>query len=143
MPSLVQSKYWCFTVNNPNDGDWTEEAVRVRCIDLKAITFQTERGENGTRHIQGGCRRDLVSTYLIMSASTGYIEFTKRKSLGGAKNGLGLLGAHLEHRRGSAQEAIDYCNKPDTRVDGPKLRLGDFTITAGVYLDVIDYWMYD
>ncbi len=81
-----------FTWNNP-DGfiDFDEE-------EMEYLIYQEEIGESGTYHFQGYC------------------EFKRQLSLNQAKALLGGATVHLERRRGSAQEAIAYCQKDDTRV---------------------------
>lgn len=89
----------CFTLNNP-DEPAASFAQRVReALAPTYLVFQLERGENGTPHYQG------------------YIEFDKPKSFSTVHRALGR--AHLEARRGSAAQASDYCQKADSRVDGP------------------------
>lgn len=57
--------------------------------------YQEETGESGTYHLQG------------------YIELKYAYSMQGVKGLVkGLRGAHLEPRRGTADEARDYCRKP-------------------------------
>lgn len=88
-----QGKYWMFTVNNP-EGQLTWDAAVVAYA-----TWQKERGEQGTVHFQG------------------YLELTSRRRLGFLR---GLVPrAHWEIRRGTAEEAKAYCNKEESRVDGP------------------------
>ncbi len=47
----MQARRWCFTINNPPEGD--------NPLDLNGIEhirygiYQRERGENGTEHLQG------------------------------------------------------------------------------------------
>lgn len=89
----MQSKYWCFTLNNPTD------PINTQIDDLQFITYQTEMGENGTLHFQG------------------YIEFTKKLTLNGVKKRLGDK-FHLEIRRGTQEQAIAYANKEETRIPG-------------------------
>lgn len=47
----------------------------------------------------------------------------------------GLERAHLEKRRGSKNQAVDYCTKPDTRIDGPWV-FGELGNTAGKRSDL-------
>lgn len=86
----MESKYWCFTINNPQGAINPPEG----CVYM---IYQLEIGDNNTLHYQG------------------YIEFNKKKRLTTAKKLIDKR-AHLEVRRGTQQQAIDYCNKTDTRV---------------------------
>lgn len=54
--------------------------------------FGFEIGESGTPHLQG------------------YVEFENARALGGVKKIIGSR-AHLESRKGSARQAVDYCKK--------------------------------
>lgn len=95
----VQSKYWCFTVNNPTDADVQalsnlEDAVQHRDDPRGAsyIVLGREVGDSGTPHIQG------------------YIEFAAK--IRGARLQRLLGGrAHVERRRGTAVQASLYCKK--------------------------------
>jgi len=50
----------------------------------------------------------------------GYAEFTGKKRYGWVQNNCdGMEGAHLEVRRGTMEEARNYCQKKETRLDGP------------------------
>lgn len=82
----TQTKYWCYTLNNPTEDDksppqalWTYHVVGH------------ETGSSGTSHFQG------------------YIEMNKLYRL----TGMAKLfpRAHLEPRKGTAQQAADYCKK--------------------------------
>jgi len=88
-----------FTVNNPNfdEGELDPELWP----DCSFLIYQIEIGEDGTQHYQGYC------------------EFTKQKDLSWLKKLVGLERAHFEKRQGTQKQAIDYCSKADTRVDGP------------------------
>ncbi len=87
---------WLFTINNPTGADWST----IRNPDwCKYTMYQLELGENCTSHIQG------------------YVELKTAKSLKGVKKILPT--AHWEERRGTQEQAIKYCSKKETRVDGP------------------------
>lgn len=97
MPGNVQrGKYWCFTLNNPTEEE--EAVILAACVaensPINYLVFGREVGESGTPHFQG------------------YVEFKNRKTLGAAKALLGQR-LHLEKRRGTSQEASDYCAKED------------------------------
>lgn len=82
-----------FTINNPagsSPRDW--EGVQY-CI------WQLEKGENGTPHLQG------------------YVVMKKRSRLSAMKK-LDPT-AHWEVRKGTHQQAVDYCKKEETRIGGP------------------------
>ncbi len=97
-----QVRHWCFTVNNPGDGFriWNED-LDGGIPTLGYGIFQIERGADGTEHAQG------------------YLEFSHSKTMGGVKLLPGLSRAHLEPRRGTREQAADYCRKEDTRLRGP------------------------
>lgn len=95
--SNQRGKYWCYTLNN-----YTEEELKDhreahdKTEDITYHTFGREKGdENATPHLQG------------------YIEFKAKIRLGGIKRIPGFKRCHLELRRGSAEQARDYCWKED------------------------------
>lgn len=92
---------WCFTLNNPKTlldfDDFTH---------LRYGVYQMEIGEEGTEHFQG------------------YLEFSTPKRLAAMKKFI--PGAHFEARKGTREQARDYCMKADTRIDGP-YEHGDFS----------------
>lgn len=66
------------------------------------MVWQLERGDaSGAMHLQG------------------YVEFGSSFRLGDVKRALCRPDAHLEQRRGSKQQAIEYCTKEETRFAGP------------------------
>lgn len=95
----MTSRAWCFTVNNPEN-----ERANGQLFDatqpkhLRYACWQKEAGASGTVHLQG------------------YMEFTQPVRLSALR--ASLHGAHLEPRRGTREQARDYCRKPD-RLDGP------------------------
>lgn len=87
---------WVFTLNNPA-GDrvpdnWSDH--------LRYAVWQVEIGKEGTRHLQG------------------YIQTRERVRLPWLKRTLSGE-AHWEPRRGSHEQAKDYCTKEESRVAGP------------------------
>lgn len=84
---MSQSKYWCFTINNPTEEDVTQCGL----VDCSYIIYGDEVGEGGTPHLQG------------------YIEFPTRRR----RNAVARLlpRAFLASRRGSAEQAAEYCRK--------------------------------
>ncbi len=104
----TQARSWCITVNNPTEDFfiWNEDEDGG-ISDLRYAIYQRERGESGTEHIQG------------------YLEFNKPKRLTWLKGVPGLASAHCEPRRGTREQAADYCRKEETRISGP-IEFGDF-----------------
>ncbi len=89
MPRIQQgrmSKHWVFTINNYTDVDYVRNHHTVNYI-----IHGREVGTDGTKHLQG------------------YVFFKNRKRLTAVKKLFPR--AHLEIKRGTAQEAIDYCKK--------------------------------
>lgn len=98
MPS-PQYRNYVFTWNNPADNYRDKMESLVDSNDAQYLVYQMEEGEEGTPHLQG------------------YIEWTGRKTLTACKKLLPK--AHWEPRKGTQEQAIEYCTKEDTRVDGP------------------------
>lgn len=82
-----------FTLNNP------EKPYPELETTIKYITYQLERGENGTEHLQG------------------YVQFKKKRAFNEVKQWLPR--AHIEPRKGSHEQAVEYCHKTETRIEGP------------------------
>lgn len=83
----MAGRNWCFTINN-----WSEEDVaEIEKCDFKYCIYGKEIGKEGTHHLQG------------------YIEFTKVYKMGTIKKLL--TRAHLEQRKGTKEQARDYCKK--------------------------------
>lgn len=81
------------TVNNPVDNEYKFPEWVSYCV------YQLEKGENGTPHHQMYC------------------EFERAVNMSTVKSWLPR--AHIERRKGTQSQAIDYCTKEDTRIDGP------------------------
>jgi len=78
-------------INNTVPGSWP---------DVEYAVWQREKGAQGTEHLQG------------------YVVFVGKKRLNWLKAHCDQ-GAHWESRKGTSDQAIEYCTKEDTRVDGP------------------------
>lgn len=87
---MAQSfRAWCFTLNNPKNEQLEQDE------HIKFITYQLEKGDNGTLHYQG------------------YTEWDKTMRLAGIKKcGGWYKTAHWEPRMGTQLQAINYCKKP-------------------------------
>ena len=87
-PREGQKKDWCFTLNNPRPEElahiWGDEGIAYLVVGW-------ETGDAGTPHFQG------------------YLELWDKCRLSGVKDIL--TRAHWEARRGSPQQAADYCKK--------------------------------
>lgn len=109
---MTQYRNIMFTLNNPTPDDIRvlEDILSYRPNGrqlISYIVFQEEIGESGTRHLQG------------------YIEFTRRIRLRGIKQiNTTFNKMHIENRRGTQQQAIDYCKKTGIggRIDGTEIR---------------------
>lgn len=87
----------CFT-----DFDTSDDRIEFyKTCNEKYVIFQVEKApDTGRLHIQG------------------YMELKKRMRLTGLKKKFGDK-VHFERRKGSAQQAADYCKKDESRVTGP------------------------
>lgn len=88
-----KSRYWCFTLNNPTENEYTYLTSLDLPRGLSYICVGRERGASGTPHLQG------------------YIECAQRVKLSGIRKILSSTRYHLEQRRGTQSEAITYCKK--------------------------------
>lgn len=71
-------------------------------LDVEFIVFQTEKCPDTNRlHYQG------------------YVELKDQMRLPGIKKLMQDNTVHIEQRKGSGQQAADYCRKAESRVDGP------------------------
>lgn len=93
----MQSRALCFTLNHPSREEYSA-LIKLVGSQLSYLVMQLEKGESGTIHLQG------------------YAELTK--PLRFAEQKLLFPRAHLETRRGTQQQAIDYCQKAETRIPG-------------------------
>lgn len=90
---MSRTKFWCFTLNNYTNGEKDNVAEAVGRGDVVYLCYGEEVGENGTPHLQG------------------YLEAGKRMRLSGVKKISGLERAHIEPRKGTQTQAIEYCSK--------------------------------
>lgn len=112
----MAKRNWVFTLNNPENVDELEQ----RCTDDDVVRYaiwQRERGDNGTEHLQG------------------YVELTRPCRMAQVKRILGTSRVHLEERRGSREQARDYCRKDDSFVGG-RFEFGDFEQQRGRRNDI-------
>lgn len=89
-----------FTINF-GDGEVTTLLPEEFPDWITYAVWQLEVGEEGTPHYQG------------------YLECSGKRSYAQLHAVPGFEGCHLEARRGTQGQAISYCTKADTRVDGP------------------------
>lgn len=98
-----KQRAWVFTLNNPSETllkrEGMDDALALPSAAIRYGIWQVERGESGTTHLQG------------------YLEFSKPVRLSHCRKVI--PGAHFESRRGTRDQAIAYCEKEDTRIDGP------------------------
>lgn len=84
-----------FTINNPTEDDIPD----LEKWSATYIVYQKEAGIEATTHYQG------------------YAEFSKKMTMTSLKKINAR--AHWEKRKGTQKQAIEYCMKEDTRIDGP------------------------
>jgi len=118
-----QRRFWCFT-----SCDTETEQPFLQTIeggldalggDVRYIVFQKERAPSGEIHYQG------------------YVEFKKSHRLNGVR-AIIAGNAHFEPRIGTAAEAIIYCKKEETRIEGP-WEFGEASKGSGARTDLGDF----
>ncbi len=99
-----QRRHWVFTSHSTEEGKLFQAitgGLGALDVSVRYIIFQKEKGATGgNEHFQG------------------YVEFSRGYRLNQVRR-LIDNGAHFEPRRGTQEEAIAYCRKPDTRIEGP------------------------
>lgn len=109
------NRHYCFTLNNPQ----TELETFLQSDDLiRYAIWQREVGEAGTPHVQG---------YLELTRPTRWGALPKRYP--------NLQGAHFESRKGSRDQAREYCRKSETHCEGP-WETGTFESSQGARSDL-------
>lgn len=99
-----------FTINNPN---CTLDEFKQRLSQLERVVYaivQLERGEQGTPHFQG------------------YMELNKQTQSSWLQGNL-HRGMHVEKRRGTRRQAREYCQKEESRIEGP-VEVGEWRAAA-------------
>ncbi len=82
------------------DSDDFESLLMSKDCYLRYFVFQKEVAESGTPHFQG------------------YLETVNKVRFTAVKNCLGIPQLHLEQRKGTRLEAVNYCRKDETRAEG-------------------------
>lgn len=103
----MRRTHWLWTLNNPTNDETVVDLENIfsRNPQVKYAMFQLEQGTEGTLHYQG------------------YLELVRNQQLTYVRQLLPR--AHWEPRRGTRQQAREYCMKLDTRVEGP-WEIGDW-----------------
>lgn len=96
----MTSRNWCLTINNPTVSDNPHLLQESQLSNVKLLIYQLEMGENETPHIQG------------------YLELKNPIRLTGVK--AMFPRAHVEPRKGTRGQAVNYVIKQDTRLSGPE-----------------------
>lgn len=117
-------RHWVFTINNPTVRSVAGPLLaRDLCgkEHVRYVVFQFEKGSQGTEHIQG------------------YIEFDTSMRFSKVKDLLTQWGGvpHLEKRRGTRDQARDYCQKEESRLSGP-FEAGEWATSQGKRTDLHD-----
>lgn len=89
-----QKIFWCFTLNNPEDGD-----LEMLLLASEKYVYQLEVGESKTPHYQG------------------FVKLKKKARLANMK--ALLPKAHFESCKGSALDNYAYCTKRKGCIGGP------------------------
>ena len=95
----AQTRAWCFTLNNPVRDVPTPATEDPTQWGASYLVYQLEQGESGTPHYQG------------------YLYFPSNRRLAALRRLAPR--AHFEPRRGTHDQARDYCRKDEGRLDGP------------------------
>lgn len=120
--SRARSTNWCMTFNNPTMATSDNFRSLVNDNMIRYIKFQYERGD-GTDGIPIGTPHYQV-----------YAQSLKRLTMPQMKTAMRENGIHVEIRKGTHEEADDYCEKEESRFVGP-VPLG--FLTSGCFGDPI------
>lgn len=103
----MRTRHFCFTVNNYTNADDDLLKALGQAEGTTYLVYGYETGESGTPHLQG------------------YIVFSTTKRFAQVKSVL-PRGAHVEPKRGTPEQASEYCKK-----DGLFQEFGTLPRTAG------------
>lgn len=92
---MSKSRNLCFTLNNPSSYELDFSSLS----HIRYSCWQVEQGESGTIHLQGYVEMSTPQRFSYLSGV--------------------LPGAHFEARRGTRDQARDYCRKLESRIAGP------------------------
>lgn len=96
----LKNRNYCFTIFDCEK--YLKQKPAVFPDEIKYLIFQKEKcPTSGKEHFQG------------------YVELTKPSRLGLVKKLFNCEWIHLEKRKGTQDQAITYCKKSETKVDGP------------------------
>lgn len=87
--AMQRSRDWCFTINNPTG--WDDAEIDKLYQEANYVCYGIETGESFTKHYQG------------------FVMFSNPRTISGVKRIL--TRAHLEGRKGTVKQAINYCKK--------------------------------
>nr|QXP07808.1 MAG: replication associated protein [Arizlama virus] len=108
-----RNRGFCFTVNNYT------EATKINLETLEGISYIVcgcEVGESGTPHIQG------------------YVHFETPKTL---KYVRGRIPGHIEVRRGSVEQAVNYCKKTGNFTEKGEIPKGPGKASKDIYGEIL------
>lgn len=88
----MQSRHWCFTLNNYTAEDVASLDALGTSDEVSYVVYGKEVGANGTPHLQG------------------YIIFARKKRMREASRYF-IANPHLEAKRGTPEQAAQYCKK--------------------------------
>lgn len=104
--SRTVHKDWCFTLNNPTEEEIATYETVLSGNAVRYGIFQREVGELGTPHLQG------------------YVELKRPRALSTMRQLFPRI--HAEPRRGTRDQARDYCLKSNTAVPDSRREFGDW-----------------
>lgn len=94
---MSKLRNFVFTLNNPNESGSAFQTRLLEALPIRYLAFQLEQVT--TPHFQGYCE---------LSSQRTFASITRH-----------MAGAHLEPRKGTAEQASTYATKLESRVDGP------------------------
>lgn len=117
---MVAYRHYCFTMFGKVVNNWNESKDILLGTKCRYIIFQLEQcPDTKSIHVQG------------------YIEFKERIGVKNIKLLPLFAHAHLESRKGSREQARDYCKKEDTRFSDEFYEAGTW-VTPGTRTDLIE-----
>lgn len=101
----ASARDWMLTLRKQDCPDASTLQTHFAAMGVSAAVFQLERGEK--------------SNYLHWQILLRFRHQKRFKTLKNQLSSAGLATAHIEPRRGSVAQAVAYCSKSETRIEGP------------------------